>query len=232
MTSMDKQTFFVLLDVAGQLPSRIDENLAKAEVEFDAGRVVTGVAYTRAAHAVTAQLGIALSKLEAWGNTTLQGADMDVKKTEASPDFSPSGYPLVYAIDRNGHRLPNPRVYFDAQTFANDAEVATYKVEVVKSLEARLREQADAEAQLTVLKPGQLDIRSLNADDLRYFNRFSLELQNVVGPLKDVHDFFNWWAYGSSPLASIPATAGLLDTRANVFDFSAYQGPLKAYMPK
>lgn len=229
MTPMDKQTFFVLLDVAGQLPSRIDENLGKAEAEFDAGRVVTGVAYTRAAHAVTAQLGIALSKLEAWGKNNLQGETMNAQNT---PEFSPEGYTYVYAVDGNGQKLPNPRVFYDGQTFANGADVAAYKVAVAKSMADRLREQADVEAQLTLLKPNQLDIRSLNADDLRYFNRFSLELQNAVGPLKDVHDFFNWWAYGSSPLASIPATQALLSTRAAPFDFSKYEGPLKAYMPK
>jgi hypothetical protein len=47
------------------------------------------------------------------------------------PKRSPAGYPMVYGIGAFGPQAPG-RVSYDGQTFANDGEVESYKVEIAK----------------------------------------------------------------------------------------------------
>ena len=65
---------------------------------------------------------------------------------DTTANFSPAGFPLVYAIDGSGNRMPNPRVLFDSQTFASDQEIFEYKAALARSMANRRREDASAAA--------------------------------------------------------------------------------------
>jgi len=59
------------------------------------------------------------------------GAEPSNAYDSGLPKRSPAGYPMVYGIGAFGPAAPG-RVKYDGATFANDAEVEAYKVEIAK----------------------------------------------------------------------------------------------------
>lgn len=97
-------TFFVRLDVAGQLPTKIDAALADATKALNAGQLREAQRYVTIAHQATAQLGDALADLEAWGKAVPSSAD-----TDAVPEEKPEKPPHLTEQERES-RAEHPRL--------------------------------------------------------------------------------------------------------------------------
>lgn len=143
---------------------------------------------------------------------------------------SPAGFPTV-----------SGRVLYGDQTFADDAEVTA----AIGSSESVTGTTASQDA----LLPGALDIRTLDADGLKFLATFVGEIGGSsakVGPAGIYKRFHHWMDYagnsddgsGHAPtLDVLPATAGwpvaeFQKVRNGAWDWSGYHGAARALVPR
>lgn len=151
---------------------------------------------------------------------------------------SPAGFPLV-----------DGRVLWGESTFANDAEVLDYITRVALRDANLIAGDAATAANAVVLQPGALDIRTLDADGLKFLWTFGNEIggdSTKVGPADLRKRFHHWLDYagnaddgtGHAPtMDGLPATAGwpvaeFQKVRNGAWDWSGYHGPARALVPR
>lgn len=151
---------------------------------------------------------------------------------------SPAGFPLH-----------NGRVLYGDSTFENDAMLEDYIARTAMRDANLIAGDAALAAGDQVLAPGALDIRTLDADGLKFLWTFGSEIggdSTKVGPGGIRKRFHHWLDYagnsddgtGHAPaLDVLPATAGwpvaeFQKVRAGAWDWSGYHGPARALVPR
>lgn len=223
----------------------------------------TGFPKVKTINGVTMMLKAPLNPL--WRGSVTSEVFTSYGKTGADPSNSPDpdtyplrspgGFPMVYPVvlDTDGklhvsNKVP-PRISFDGQTFENDALVSDYIMRSKMRDDNLKAGDAAYAASVETLYPGALDIRTLDAEGLKFLWLFSTEIggdSTRVGPADIRKRFHHWMDYagnmddgtGHAPaLPGLPATQGWTTdefkaARNGGWDWSGYHGPARKLLPR
>lgn len=137
---------------------------------------------------------------------------------EGYPTRSHGGYPLIYAIGGDGKPVGDPRLLYDAQTFANEDEIAGYKVAVAARDEALAQAPADDASKY---------IGHINPDDMGLYDWAFYQKRGLHFAPGD------YAIFTKHPIIRDPAGGRVLQNPEGelaAVDISAYGGPLAQFV--